>query len=146
MTIPAGELKHRLLIEHEVRVADAFGGMSNTWTTLGHCWAKATHTGAARDRFYRGETEHTEDVRFVVRYRQPFALDERKADRYRVVHRGRVYHVSTIVPSKLDRDYLEMSCVAWGATEEQMSVTPSSFTGLYDGSASYDGAQTYSGA
>lgn len=147
MTIAAGHLKHRLLFEGQQRTEDDFGGKSSEWVELGYVWAGTLNVGPSRDRFFRGEIEHTEDVRFIIRSRQAFALDERVADRYRLTYRGRLYKVSTITPHKLDLDYLDVSCVIWGATEEHMPVTPPpAWSGLYDGSADFDGAQNYSGA
>ncbi len=113
--IHAGELKHKLLIGQETSAPDGQGGFSTTWATLGDPWAKAKESTPS-SRFYRGEDQHTQGVTFTIRQKQPFALDTRLSDKYRITHRGQYFRVLGISQNQYDTDFYDIACELWGAT------------------------------
>lgn len=115
MTISAGELKHRIVIQVESNVSDGQGGYVTTWGALGSCWAKAENK-SIRERFIQGQTTHTEGLSFSIRQNQTFDLDTRLSDKYRVSHRGQYFRVLGISQHKYDLDFYSIICDLWGAT------------------------------
>jgi len=121
MTISAGELKHRIVIQVESNVSDGQGGFVTTWTALGSAWAAAS--GAAKigqssikNAFVHGQDTHSERISFSIRQKQVFTLDTRLSDKYRVSHRGQYFRVLGISQHKYDLDFYSIICDLWGAT------------------------------
>ena len=115
MTISAGELKHRIAIDVESNTSDGQGGYVTTWTTLGNAWAKAENKSIA-DKFNRGQSTHTEGLKFSIRQKQAFTLDTRLSDKYRISHRGQYFRVLGISQHQYDLDFYSITCELWGAT------------------------------
>lgn len=113
MTIKSGDLKHRILIERETQTSDGQGGFSSSWGTHGEAWAKAT-TGSAASRLYRGEMQHTNTMVFTIRKNQIFTLDTRDSEKYRIVHQGKVFSVSSVSDVDYAHDYLDIGCTLFG--------------------------------
>ena len=121
MTISAGELKHRIVIQVESNAADGQGGYVTTWALLGNAWAAAS--GAAKigqssvkNTFVHGQDAHTERISFSIRQKQAFTLDTRLSDKYRISHRGQYFRVLGISQHKYDLDFYSVTCELWGAT------------------------------
>ena len=121
MTISAGELKHRIVIQVESNAADGQGGYVTTWALLGNAWAAAS--GAAkigqssvRSAFVHGQETHSERISFSIRQKQTFSLDTRLSNKYRISHRGQYFRVLGISQHKYDLDFYSITCELWGAT------------------------------
>lgn len=114
--IKPGDLKHRPLIEQSVRTPDGQGGHSVSWDELGYVWAKA-HEMSPRERFYRGENQHTQGMTFTIRQKQAFAIPgTQQSDTLRITHRGQYFRVIGISQNKYDSDFFDVACELWGAT------------------------------
>ena len=110
-----GELKHRITIQENQRVADGQGGFSSNWVELGKVWAKAVEQ-SPRERFYRGEEQHTQGFTFTVRQNQSFLVpNSQKSDRLRIVHRGNYFRISGISQNKYDLDFYDVNAELFGS-------------------------------
>ncbi len=121
MTISAGELKHRIVVQSESNASDGQGGFVTTWAALGSAWAAAS--GAAKigqssvkNAFIHGQETHSERISFSIRQKQTFSLDTRLSDKYRISHRGQYFRVLGISQHKYDLDFYSITCELWGAT------------------------------
>ena len=121
MTISAGELKHRIIVQSESNASDGQGGFVTTWAALGSAWAAAS--GAAKigqssvkNAFVHGQETHSERISFSIRQKQTFALDTRLSDKYRISHRGQYFRVLGISQHQYDLDFYSITCELWGAT------------------------------
>ncbi len=121
MTISAGELKHRIVVQSESNASDGQGGFVTTWAALGSAWAAAS--GAAKigqssvkNAFIHGQETHSERISFSIRQKQTFSLDTRLSDKYRISHRGQYFRVLGISQHQYDLDFYSITCELWGAT------------------------------
>ena len=121
MTISAGELKHRIIVQSESNASDGQGGFVTTWAALGSAWAAAS--GAAKigqssvkNAFVHGQETHSERISFSIRQKQAFTLDTRLSDKYRISHRGQYFRVLGISQHQYDLDFYSITCELWGAT------------------------------
>jgi len=121
MTISAGELKNRIVIQVESNVSDGQGGFVTTWASLGNAWAAASGASKAgqssvKNAMVHGQNTHTERMSFSIRQKQAFTLDTRLSDKYRISHRGQYFRVLGISQHQYDLDFYSITCELWGAT------------------------------
>lgn len=113
-----GELKHRITIEQCAKVSDDQGGYTSVWSTLASVWAKAVEQ-SERERFYRGENQHTQGYTFTIRQNQAVTVPAtRDSDNIRIVHRNEYYRITGISRLKDDLDFYEIKAELWGATAQ----------------------------
>ena len=113
-----GELKHRITIEQCAKVSDGQGGETSTWSTLTPAWSKAIPQ-SERERFYRGENQHTQAYTFTIRQNQAVTVPAtRDSDNIRIVHRSEYYRITGISRNKDDLDFYDIKAELWGATAQ----------------------------
>ena len=114
MTISAGELKNRIVIQVESNVSDGQGGFVTTWAAASG--ASKIGQSSVKNTFIHGQDTHIERISFSIRQKQAFTLDTRLSDKYRISHRGQYFRVLGISQHKYDLDFYSITCELWGAT------------------------------
>lgn len=110
-----GELRERLSIQTAIKVDDGEGGYLVSYAELGKVWAKCI-LGSSRQRLYHGQAQDTLDAVFIIRHQQPFTLDTRNSEDYKVVdQRDQVYRVKGVKPLDNRLDFIVLECQLWGA-------------------------------
>ena len=113
-----GELKHRITIQQCTKASDDQGGFTSTWSTLVSVWSKATPQ-SERERFYRGENQHTQGYTFTIRQNQAVTVPAtRDSDNIRIVHRNEIYRITGISRNKDDLDFYEIKAELWGGVAQ----------------------------
>jgi SPP1 family predicted phage head-tail adaptor len=111
-----GKLRHRLTIAENQKVSDGQGGFVSDWVELGKVWADAKPM-TPRERFYRGEEQHTQGMTFTVRQNQSFLVpNSQKSDKLRIEHRGNYFRVIGIAQDQYNLDFYIVSAELFGAT------------------------------
>ena len=113
-----GELKHRITIQQCTKASDDQGGFTSTWSTLVSVWSKATPQ-SERERFYRGENQHTQGYTFTIRQNQAVTVPStRDSDNIRIVHRNEIYRITGISRNKDDLDFYDIKAELWGGVAQ----------------------------
>ena len=113
-----GELKHRITIDQCTKASDGQGGFTSAWSTLVSVWSKATPQ-SERERFYRGENQHTQGYTFTIRQNQAVTVPAtRDSDNIRIVHRNEYYRITGISRRNDDLDFYDLKAELWGATAQ----------------------------
>lgn len=113
-----GELKHRITIEQCTKASDGQGGFTSAWSTLVSVWSKATPQ-SERERFYRGENQHTQGYTFTIRQNQAVTVPStRDSDNIRIVHRNEYYRITGISRRNDDLDFYEIKAELWGGVAQ----------------------------
>ncbi len=113
-----GELKHRIVIEQVAKTSDGQGGYTSVWSTLASVWAKAVEQ-SERERFYRGEVQHTQAYTFTIRQNQSVTIPAtRDSDNIRIVHRNEIYRITGISRNKDDLDFYDIKAELWGGVAQ----------------------------
>ncbi len=113
-----GELKHRIVIEQVAKTSDGQGGYTSVWSTLASVWAKAVEQ-SERERFYRGEVQHTQAYTFTIRQNQSVTIPAtRDSTNIRIKHRNEYYRITGISRLKDDLDFYEIKAELWGGVAQ----------------------------
>lgn len=113
-----GELKHRITIQENQKVSDGQGGFTSTWSTLVSVWSKATPQ-SERERFYRGENQHTQGYTFTIRQNQAVTIPAtRDSANIRIKHRNEYYRITGISRLKDNLDFYEIKAELWGGVAQ----------------------------
>ena len=113
-----GELKHRIVIEQVAKTSDGQGGYTSVWSTLASVWAKAVEQ-SERERFYRGENQHTQGYTFTIRQNQAVTVPAtRDSDNIRIVHRNEYYRITGISRRNDDLDFYDIKAELWGGVAQ----------------------------
>ena len=113
-----GELKHRIVIEQVDKTSDGQGGYTSVWSELDKVWAKAIEQ-SARERFYRGEVQHTQAYTFTIRQNQSVTVPAtRDSTNIRIKHRNEYYRVTGISRLKDALDFYEIKAELWGGVAQ----------------------------
>jgi len=113
-----GELKHRITIEQCTKSSDGQGGFTSAWSTLTPVWSKATPQ-SERERFYRGEVQHTQAYTFTIRQNQSVTIPAtRDSTNIRIKHRNEYYRITGISRRNDDLDFYEIKAELWGGVAQ----------------------------
>ena len=113
-----GELKHRIIFEQNQKVSDGQGGFDSNWVELDKLWAKAVEQ-SPRERFYRGEDQHTQSFTFTIRQNQAIVIPAtRNSADLRIVHRSQYFRITGISQDKYDLDFYNISAELWGGVAQ----------------------------
>jgi len=91
----AGRLRHRLSLQQQTQVQDAYGGFTTTWTTVATVWG-AIEALRGKESFEVGQTNSEVTARVVIRYGDLWAgLD----NTWRVTdaHSGVKYDIESVI-------------------------------------------------
>lgn len=106
MSLEAGDLKHRVLIQSRGTSKDSDGDTVETWTDFATLWA-ACEPVSVRDFIASRAPQSEIAVRFKVRYRDDLLAS------MRIVHRGAAYNIAGVLPDKdSGLEYLTLPCTA----------------------------------
>lgn len=94
MSIGAGDLRHRVLIQQQVTTRDDDGVSHTTWADVATVWA-AVEPLSAREFIQSGQTQVAVTARITIRYRAGLQAS------MRILHRGQVYNIAGLLPDKV---------------------------------------------
>lgn len=92
MSLPAGELRHRIDIDQVVKTQDPnTGATSTSWKPMGRFWARVTPLSGKE--IMSASAEHSAaTTRIKMRYRDDISAT------MRVRHRNRMYNIHAVLP------------------------------------------------
>ena len=94
MSIGAGDLRHRVLIQQQVTTRDDDGVSHTTWVDVATVWA-AVEPLSAREFIQSGQTQAAVTARITIRYRAGLQAS------MRILHRGQVFNIAGLLPDKV---------------------------------------------
>lgn len=105
MSLEAGRLRHRIVLESPTYTQDATTGeMVPSWFLEGEVWA-AIEPVSAREFISSQTTQAQIDTRIVIRYRSDVSAN------WRATHRGKIYNVHGVLADKdSGLEYLTLPC------------------------------------
>lgn len=93
MSVEAGKLRHKVVIEQPVRTQDPISGaMVTTWQVVGAPWASVEPLSARE--LLSANAEHSEVRARITMRMRPLSAD------MRLIHRGKVYNIAGVIPDK----------------------------------------------
>ncbi len=92
-SIAAGDLRHRVLIQHQVTTRDEDGVQITSWVDVATVWASVEPL-SAREFIQSGQTQAAVTARITIRYRAGLMPT------MRIVHRGQVFNIAGLLPDK----------------------------------------------
>lgn len=112
MSIAAGDLRHRVLIQKQVTTRDDDGVSHATWIDVATVWASVEPL-SAREFIQSGQQQAAITARVVIRYR-----DDVQAS-MRIIHRGQPLNIQGVLADKVSGlEYLTLP-VSAGVNEGQ---------------------------
>lgn len=93
MSIAAGDLRHRVLIQQEVTTRDEDGVQTTSWVDVVTVWASVEPL-SAREFIQSGQTQAALTARITIRYREGLLPT------MRIVHRGQVFNIAGVLPDR----------------------------------------------
>lgn len=105
MSQAAGQLRHRIQVEHRVETQDPnTGAVSTKWEQLGKFWARVTPL-SGREIMAASAEYSSVSARIRMRYRDDINST------MRIVHRNRVYNIRAVLPdSESGLEWLTLLC------------------------------------
>lgn len=94
MSLPAGRLRHRVLIQQQVTTRDDDGVQTTNWVDVATVWASVEPL-SAREFIQSGQTQVAVAARITIRYRAGLQAS------MRILHRGQVYNIAGLLPDKV---------------------------------------------
>lgn len=94
MSLSAGKLRHRVLIQQQVTTKDEDGVQTTTWVDVATVWASVEPL-SAREFIQSGQTHSAVTARITMRYRDGLSPS------MRLVHRGEIFNIAGLLPDKV---------------------------------------------
>ncbi|HHA2913483.1 TPA: phage head closure protein [Stenotrophomonas maltophilia] len=94
MSLPAGKLRHRVLIQQQVTTRDGDGVEQTAWVDVATVWASVEPL-SAREFIQSGQTQSAVTARITMRYRDGLSPSMRLA------HRGEIFNIAGLLPDKV---------------------------------------------
>lgn len=94
MSLPAGRLRHRVLIQQQVTTRDSDGVEQTAWVDVATVWASLEPL-SAREFIQSGQTQSAVTARITMRYRDGLSPSMRLA------HRGEIFNIAGLLPDKV---------------------------------------------
>lgn len=94
MSLPAGRLRHRVLIQQQVTTRDGDGVEQTAWVDVATVWASVEPL-SAREFIQSGQTQSAVTARITMRYRDGLSPS------MRLVHRGEIFNIAGLLPDKV---------------------------------------------
>lgn len=94
MSLPAGKLRHRVLIQHQVTTKDGDGVEQTAWVDVDTVWASVEPL-SAREFIQSGQTQSAVAARITMRYRDGLSPS------MRLIHRGEIFNIAGLLPDKV---------------------------------------------
>lgn len=94
MSLPAGKLRHRVLIQQQVTTRDGDGVEQKAWVDVATVWASVEPL-SAREFMQSGQTQSAVTARITMRYRDGLSPS------MRLVHRGEIFNIAGLLPDKV---------------------------------------------
>lgn len=110
----AGQLRHRIAVEKQVKVADNCGGFEMVWQAQGSLWCDKQDANVGFSMNH-GVPEYTQGIKFLCRKAPVYGMVSFNVDAYRIVYRGEIYKVVGFAPIDSKFDFYAISCTKWGA-------------------------------
>ncbi|MBN5158841.1 MULTISPECIES: phage head closure protein [unclassified Stenotrophomonas] len=94
MSLPAGKLRHRVLIQQQMTTKDEDGVQTTTWVDMATVWASVEPL-SAREFIQSGQTQSAVAARITMRYRDGLSPS------MRLIHRGEIFNIAGLLPDKV---------------------------------------------
>lgn len=94
MSLPAGKLRHRVLIQQQVTTRDGDGVEQTAWVDVATVWASVEPL-SAREFIQSGQTQSAVTTRITMRQRDGLLPS------MRLIHRGEVFNIAGLLPDKV---------------------------------------------
>lgn len=104
----SGNLNDRVIVQQVAITADGFGGIVETWTTLGTVWADVRAPRGA-ERAITAAAQELATVDYIVRCRYLPGLSPAN---HRIIHDGRTLDILSVVDPTGRRATMHLSCRA----------------------------------
>lgn len=104
MSIEAGKLRHRVILQAFVSGRDSDGVLTEQWTTVAEVWASVEPL-SAREFVAAAATQARVTARIVIRYRPEVVPT------MRILHRDKIYNIEGVLADKdSGLEYLTLPC------------------------------------
>ncbi len=94
MSLPAGKLRHRVLIQQQVTTRDGDGVEQTAWIEVATVWASVEPL-SAREFIQSGQTQSAVTARITMRHRDGLLPS------MRLIHRGEIFNIAGLLPDKV---------------------------------------------
>ena len=94
MSLAAGDLRHRVLIQQQVTTRDDDGVQTTNWVDVATVWASVEPL-SAREFIQSGQDQAAVTARITIRYRAGLQPS------MRLVHRDQIYNIAGLLPDKV---------------------------------------------
>lgn len=105
-TLRAGDLRERISVQRKSVTRNSIGEEVVTWPEYVELWAQAEPL-RGREFFAAAQMQSSVEMRFRIRYRADLAVDTD-----RVVWRGTVYDIRSVIDADARRNVTELMCAS----------------------------------
>ena len=104
MSLAAGKLRHRVILQEQQSVQDTLGEMIVNWVEIARPWA-AVEPLSAREFVASAAGQSQVTARITIRYRAGVNATQR------ILHRGKIYNIEGVLADKESGlEYLTLPC------------------------------------
>ncbi|NBX02713.1 MAG: head-tail adaptor protein [Alphaproteobacteria bacterium] len=94
-------LRHKLLLQQEVRLSDGVGGYAKSWQNIAELWAEIKPV-SGNEQLFAGQVQSTASHKVLLRYRSGITVG------MRFVFDGRTFNIRSVFNVDERRDTLEL--------------------------------------
>jgi SPP1 family predicted phage head-tail adaptor len=107
----AGSLDQRVQLQRRQDVQGASGAITTTWCHVATVWANVRYA-SGMETVRNGVQFAAAKASVRIRYRRDMAEGTTAAGLWRVIHRGLVHDVQSVLPGPTRLEYLDLVCTA----------------------------------
>ncbi|MCO6514562.1 MAG: phage head closure protein [Snodgrassella sp.] len=107
MSIAAGKLDKRVLIQRPEISKDEFGGINKNWVDVGKVWANMSYL-SGREFVKNGLGSASCTVSIQVRTSK---LTANITPEYRIIYKGSIFNIQAVLPDSVHPEVINLPCV-----------------------------------
>ena len=107
MSIAAGKLDKRVLLQRPENSKDSLGGIVSTWTDVGWLWANLSYLSG---REFLKNGLNTESCNVSVQVRKS-KLTAGISPEWRFVYQGEVFNIQAVLPDSVHAEMINLPCI-----------------------------------
>lgn len=107
MSIAAGKLDKRVLLQRPENSKDSFGGIVSTWTDVGRLWANLSYL-SGREFLKNGLNAESCNVTVQVRKSK---LTAGISPEWRLVYQGEIFNIQAVLPDSVHAEVINLPCI-----------------------------------
>ena len=107
MSIAAGKLDKRVLLQRPENSKDSFGGIVSTWTDVGWLWANLSYL-SGREFLKNGLNAESCNVSVQVRKSK---LTAGISPEWRLVYQSKVFNIQAVLPDSVHAEVINLPCI-----------------------------------